>query len=54
MIPDLEPRCGSWIASKDGLAVAEVWTREDAEKLAHMGYKIMTAMQWLVSLNARR
>ena len=54
MIPELEPRCGSWIVvDRDtGRAVLETFSRRTAEAVNQQRYRVVTALQWLQSLNA--
>ncbi len=49
--PDLEPHCGSWIATS-GARVVELFTRRDADKLAAAGWRVETAAQYLGRVNA--
>lgn len=52
-IPQLEPHCGSWMATSSSGQVLEVWDREDAEQLAKSGWRIETAAAYLGRLNTK-
>ncbi len=49
--PDLEPHCGSWIATH-GTRAVELYERSDADKLAAGGWRVETAAQYLGRVNA--
>ena len=53
-IPKLEHHCGSWIAvsRETGDAVYETYQRTVAEKINQDKYEVLTALQWLVRVNA--
>jgi hypothetical protein len=52
-IPALEAHCGSWvIVSRDtGAAVLETFSPAVASKVNLARYRVVTALQWLASLN---
>jgi hypothetical protein len=53
-IPDLPPNCNSWIVVNRATnqAALETSSRDLLEKINLKNYKIVTALDWLVSLNA--
>jgi hypothetical protein len=55
-IPDLESHCGSWIIidRTTGKPVLETFERRIAEAINQERYEVLTALQWLVSLNKRK
>lgn len=52
-IPELEHHCGSWIIvdRQTGKAVLETFNRKTAEAVNQDKYKVLTALQYLTSLN---
>ena len=52
MIPELEPHCGSWIVVRkyNGVAVAEIFTRDIVEKVNLEKYEVKTALVYLSEL----
>lgn len=52
-VPDLEPRCGSWVAVSraTGLAVLETYSRHIAEAVNQERYEVVTALVWLQRIN---
>jgi hypothetical protein len=53
-VPELDPRCRSWIVSdrRTGNAVLETFSRVTAEAVNQELYKVETATQWLGRFNA--
>lgn len=54
-LPPLEPHCGSWIAvhRATGAAVLETYSPAVAGKINRAAYDVVTAAQWLASLNRK-
>lgn len=51
-VPDLEPHCGSWvIVDEAGDAVFETFSRRVAEAVNQEKYEVLTALEYLSSLN---
>lgn len=52
-IPPLEPHCGSWVVihRATGAAVLETYSPAVARKINRAAYDVVTAAQWLASLN---
>jgi hypothetical protein len=50
-IPELEPRCGSWIVLNAGKPMIETFERNTADQCALMGFEVVTALQWLQRFN---
>jgi hypothetical protein len=53
-IPQLEHSCGSWIvlSNETGAAVAEFFNRSTVERVNPDKYTVVTALQYLGSLNS--
>jgi len=53
--PALEPHCGSWVIVRkvDGVAVLETFSARVASAINLTAYDVLTAAQWLGSLNGR-
>lgn len=50
-LPELEPHCGSWIATRPDGRVFELFNRSYAELCASRGWKLETAAQYLGRIN---
>jgi hypothetical protein len=50
-IPELEPRCGSWVVTSPDGAVSEFFERANAEIAAQCGYRVETAAGYLARIN---
>lgn len=52
-VPDLPRGCGSWaiLHPETGAVKAEVFDREDAEVCARRGYRVVSMLEHLQSLN---
>ncbi len=56
-VPDLPPRCGSWVvvSKASGQAVGEFFDRGNVAYLwPEAGYEIVTVLDWLQRLNSER
>lgn len=53
-VPDCEPWCNSWVvvSKATGKPVLETWSQAVAEKVNGDAYTVLTAHQWLVSINS--
>jgi len=51
-LPELEPHCGSWIATASRGRVIEVFDRAKAQRLLDLGWTVETAAQYLGRINA--
>ena len=48
IIPELEPHCGSWVATcANGSKAFETFNRATAERAAAAGWEVITTAQWL-------
>lgn len=54
-LPPLERSCGSWVIVDrlTGRAALETFSRRVAEAINQSHYRVVTAMQWLASLNRK-
>lgn len=54
-IPALESHCGSWVvvSKESGAAVLETFSAAVAGKVNRAAYDVVTAAQWLASLNGK-
>lgn len=50
-IPDLEPRCGSWICTAPNGQAFEFFLASNVQKAAKAGWKVETAGEYLGRLN---
>lgn len=52
-VPDLPRHCASWVvvAPRTGRAVAETFSRANAERFAALGYDVLSAFDWLGRVN---
>lgn len=53
-VPELEPRCGSWVIvdRRTGKAVFETFTRKVAASVNQCNYEVLTALEWLKRINS--
>mgnify|MGYP000935815014 CR=1 FL=1 len=54
-IPPLPPHCGSWVVVNraTGESVLETFSRAVAERVNQDAYEVLTAAEWLGSVNVR-
>lgn len=50
-LPALERESGSWVATSPGGRVVELYERRNAEKALRAGWRIETALAYLVRIN---
>jgi hypothetical protein len=50
-LPELEPHCGSWIATSPTGHAVELFERANAQRALNAGWKVETAAQYLGRIN---